>query len=127
MDWLPTLPPELSSRLDEMVETLESEQNMEYIDSITRLRMARGEAAAHQKGMASVLATLLKSRFRACPIGWQANSIKQAPMTLSVGRSRVLTAPNLKPFSAANRTKRQPGSAGKVAGACRGHDWPPWQ
>ncbi len=90
-----------------MVETLESEQNMEYIDSITRLRIARGEAAAHQQGhqlghqlgqqqgMASVLTTLLKGRFQSLP-DWVAGKLNQAS-TDDIERwaQRVLTAPNL--------------------------------
>jgi flagellar biosynthesis/type III secretory pathway protein FliH len=103
MDWMTSLPPELTNRLDSMVETLESEQNMEYIDSITRLRMARGEAAAHQQGqqqgqqqgMTSLLAKLLKNRFQNLP-DWVAAKLNQAS-TDDIVRwaERVLTAPTL--------------------------------
>ena len=95
MDWMTSLPPELNNRLDAMVETLESEQNMEYIDSITRLRMARGEAAAHQQGMTSLLAIQLKTRFQSVP-DWVAGKLNQASMAdLDRWARQVLTAPSL--------------------------------
>ncbi len=115
MDWMTSLPPELNSRLDDMIETLESEQNMEYIDSITRLRMARNEAAAHQKGvqkgvqqgikqgvqqgqqqgMAGVLIKQLTVRFHSLP-DWVTRKLNQAT-TADIDQwvERVLTAPTL--------------------------------
>jgi hypothetical protein len=95
MDWMTTLPVELNSQLDDMVGTLESEQNMEYIDSITRLRMARGEATARQQGMASLLVKLLKSRFQSLP-DWVGSQLGQATQAdIERWAERVLTAPTL--------------------------------
>lgn len=103
MDWMTALPDELSLRLDAMVETLELEQKMEYIDSITRLRMARGEAAARQQGMAGLLSKQLSRRFHHLP-DWVSAKLNQASVTeLEHWAEQVLSAPDLEAVFATDK------------------------
>ena len=87
MDWMMSLPPELETKLNYFVNELEEEQEMEYVTSIERVRLAlsreeglqegqqigeqRGEQRAKQETQSKMLLRLLTRRFGDVPTALQ--------------------------------------------------------
>ena len=86
-DWLMQLPDWLNSRIWQELETIEKKEKMEYITSIERLGMVRGESR--------ILKKLLECRFGLLP-EWVSEQIKCAKSKdLEAWCEAVLTAPTL--------------------------------
>ena len=63
MDWMMSLPPELETKLNYFVNELEEEQEMEYVTSIERVRLAVSEQRGKQETQSKMLLRLLTRRF----------------------------------------------------------------
>ena len=86
-DWLMQLPDWLNSRIWQELETIEEKEKMEYITSIERLGMVRGESR--------ILKKLLECRFGLLP-EWVSEQIRCAKSKdLEAWCEAVLTAPTL--------------------------------
>lgn len=71
IDWLLALPPPLELEYTQTIEQIEEEKHVNYITSVERIGMQRGEQIGMQKGERLLLDRLLKHRFGSLPANYQ--------------------------------------------------------
>ncbi len=67
IDWIMTLPEELSQRVKDAVHEIEAEKNVQYVTSIERLAIEDGKTQGIQQGEANLLRALLIGAFGSLP------------------------------------------------------------